>query len=153
MLNNKNLLAGAFYSCFGGAFALLSLNYPVGTAGRMGPGYFPLVVGLLLVAIGVILIVGSLVSGEEDRLPPFRVSAFVYVIAAVIAFGLTLEAGGLFIATVLLVTISSFADQERSWRGVGLVSVGLTAVGWLVFGRLLALPLELLPPMLANRIL
>jgi hypothetical protein len=63
--NQKDFFAGLMFVAFGAAFALGARAYRIGEAARMGPGYFPLVLGCLLAALGSVLLAGSVASHAE----------------------------------------------------------------------------------------
>ena len=64
--SQKDFFSGVVYSVVGGAFAIGATNYTLGEGARMGPGYFPMMLGILLAVIGAAVIFGSLVVETED---------------------------------------------------------------------------------------
>jgi hypothetical protein len=119
-------------------------HYQLGTALRMGPGYFPTWVGGLLAILGAVLIVHSLRVDGPPR-PPVHWRPTLWILAASIAFGYLLKPAGLVLATVLLVVGSAAGGHEFRWREVALLAAGLTvfSVGVFVYG--LGLPFPLWP--------
>ena len=94
--DQKNFTAGSLYIALGGAVAIGSLGFSIGTAERMGPGFFPLGVGILLAVTGIVLVLGAIGRGATgSRLGSWALKPILIVTAAVIAFGLLLEPGGL----------------------------------------------------------
>jgi len=146
ILDQKNFAAGLLYLTFGGAVAIWSLNYQLGTAMRMGPGYFPFGVGLALVLTGPVVLLGSVSSGvTRSRLGPWGLKAVLFISAGVVAFGLLIKPFGLIVAVPALIGISAFADAHRSWRTL-LIAIGvLLPLAWLIFVVLLGLQLRLFP--------
>ena len=148
--DQKNFTAGSLYIALGGAVAIGSLGFSIGTAERMGPGFFPLG-GILLAVTGIVP------RSRRDRPGRDRVAArelglkpILIVTAAVIAFGLLLEPGGLMVAVPVLLGVSAFAHPEVSWRTV-LASIAiLLPMTWLIFVVVLGLQIGLLPPWLAD---
>ena len=99
----KDFWAGVLFIAFGGAACVIALDYAMGTAARMGPGYFPRVLGLLLSALGALLVLRSFkLQGAPLSFPTFK--PIVIVLSSVLLFGLVVNRTGLVIATLLLVT-------------------------------------------------
>jgi Tripartite tricarboxylate transporter TctB family len=149
--DQKNFTAGSLYIALGGAVAIGSLGFSIGTAERMGPGFFPLGVGILLAVTGIVLVLGAIGRGATgSRLGSWALKPILIVTAAVIAFGLLLEPGGLLVAVPVLLGVSAFAHPEVSWRTV-LASIAiLLPMTWLIFAVVLGLQIGLLPPWLAD---
>ena len=135
------LLFGGF-GLFAAVYA--ATHYKLGTAVRMGPGYFPTWVGALVAVLGLVVLLRSL-QLEGPPLPRVRVRPILFVLGGSLAFGYVLKPLGLVIATILLVAISALGGQELRWREVLLLAAGLAAfaVGVFVYG--LGLPFPLWP--------
>lgn len=137
----KDFWAGVLYIAFGATAILIALNYPAGTAGRMGPGYFPRALGALLVALGLFL---SLRALRLQGLPIVFGSPkpLLVVIGSVVAFGVAAPPLGLVVATILLVVISSAASDEFRWKEAVISSLILAAftVAAFAYGLQLQLP-------------
>ena len=142
----KDILAGLLFVAFGLAFAILSISYEIGSTLKMGPGYFPFVLGGLLVILGgAILVKGFRAGGGEDiGVIPWR--ALALILGAVVLFGLTVRGLGL-VPTVLLVAVMSvFASRRTNVVMALAISAGLTVACVLVFVVALRLRLPLLGP-------
>lgn len=141
--NHRELFAGGLFVGIGGAWAALSLQYDLGEATRMGPGYFPLCAALVLIGIGAILLLRGWRGTEPTRLHPIRLVPLFFVIAATASFGLLIERVGL-IPSALVVTALSCYDR---WRTRPLEAAALcvaytvAAVGIFYYG--LQLPMDL----------
>jgi len=133
---------------FGLAFAVLSTGYEVGSPVRMGPGYFPLVLGILLVGLGGLVAVRGVLFGDGDAIGIVPWRAIVLLLAAIITFGVTVRGLGLVPSTLIAVLLSALASRRATLISVLLVSVGLTALCVLVFVVALNLRLTLLGPWL-----
>jgi hypothetical protein len=126
------------------AFMIVAQRYRLGTPARMGPGFFPTILGGVLVALGLSLAVPALVRSGEP-LPRFGLRPLLTVLAAVIVFALLLQPLGFVLAAVILVLISGFADPElRPAETLGLALL-LTVFSVGIFVALLGLPLPLWP--------
>lgn len=144
----KDILAGALFIALGLAFAVGALAYEIGDPLRMGPGYMPLVLGLLLTGLGVGIVVKAFVAGEGGDIGRVEWRAIVFIVAALIFFGLTVR--GLGVAASLLGTtlLASLARARTSLLEAVLVSVGLTVLSVVLFIFVLQLRLPLTGPWL-----
>lgn len=124
--------SGIFFTGFGAFVIWQSLQYPLGRAAQMGPGYFPLVIGCLLVLVGLAVTAKAITSGGPRTLP-FEWRAAGIVTIAILASALLLLTAGLLVAIPVLVIVSSFAAAELHWRTTILTAVFLTAMAWLIF--------------------
>jgi hypothetical protein len=133
---------------FGGFGLFMSLyaatHYNIGTAIRMGPGYFPTCVGALVALLGLALLVGSL-RVEGPRLPALALRPVVLVLAAGVVFGYLLKPFGLVISTVVLVLVSAAGGHEFRWGEVLVLAAGLAVFAVAVFVYGLGLPFPLWP--------
>ena len=140
----KDFWAGILYIAFGATAIIIALNYPAGTAGRMGPGYFPRGLGAILIALGLILSLRALrTKGAPIAFPTFK--PLLIIIGSVIVFGIAAPPLGLVVATLLLVIVSSAASDEFRWKEA-LASgalMGIAAV--IVFVYALGVPLPVWP--------
>jgi len=140
----KDFWAGVVYIAFGLAAIIIAYSYPVGSAGRMGPGYFPRGLGILLILLGLILAVRSLrVRGTPLTFGSFK--PLLIVVGSVVLFGIAAPKLGLLVATVLLVVASSTASDEFRWKEAIIASVCLAAFAWLAFAKGLNLQLPVWP--------
>jgi hypothetical protein len=140
----KDFWAGILFIAFGAAAVAIAINYPVGTAGRMGPGYFPRGLGFLLIVIGLILSVRALkITGSPIQFPTFQ--PLVTILVSLALFGLVAPYFGLVVATIVLVMASSTASHEFNWKIALISSVLLAAFAVLAFGYGLNLQLPLWP--------
>ena len=137
----KDFWAGILFIAFGSAAVGIAFNYPVGTAGRMGPGYFPRGLGMIMIALGAILALRALrVDGQRIEFPSFK--PLLVVLGAVVAFGAAAPKLGLMVATVVLILISSAASHEFRWKESIISSLFLAAFTLVafVYGLKLQLP-------------
>jgi hypothetical protein len=143
--NPTDFWTGLIFGGFG-LFAAVyaATHYKLGSAVRMGPGYFPTWVGGLVAILGLVLLLRSL-QIDGPRLPRLRLRPVLFVLGASIAFGYLLKPAGLVLATALLVVVSAAGGHEFRWKEVLLLAAGLAAfaVGVFVYG--LGLPFPLWP--------
>jgi putative tricarboxylic transport membrane protein len=141
----KNFWAGVMFLAFGATFAVWALaRYKIGSSVRMGPGYFPAVLGGLLALLGAAIVAGSLAI-DGPRLPRFNLRPLLLVLASCVAYGYLMQPLGLVLATVALVVISALGGHEFKWKEVAMLSVVLVVFSVLVFVMGLALPFPLWP--------
>ena len=142
--HQKDFWAGVLYIAFGAAAIGIALDYPLGTANRMGPGYFPRGLGTLMIVLGLILVLRSFkLKGEAIRFPTFK--PLLIVIGSIIVFGLAAPKGGLVVATILLILVSSTASHEFRWKEAIIASVILAAFTIAAFSYGLKLQLPVWP--------
>jgi len=145
----KDFWSGVAFLAFAAFFITGALEHSIGTAFRMGPAYFPLVLAGLLAVIGAMTLFGGLVTDGEAP-TGFRPLAILLIVASVVLFGLTIRLLGLIVAVPLVVVISAAASIHFRPVAVVLLAVGLTAFAVLVFAYGLGLPLPVVGPWLAG---
>jgi len=127
----------------GASTLVITRDYGLGTAFRMGPGYFPTVLGWLLVVIGLASLTRAVVRAG-DPLAPMRIKGLFAVTAATLAFGLLVRSAGLVVALPLLVLGSAAASARFRWGPALALAIGLTVFCAAVFLKGLGVPLPLL---------
>jgi hypothetical protein len=137
----KDLLAGLVFVGFGLVFAVVALTYEVGTALRMGPGYFPLVLGCLLVLLGVLIVAKGVVVGDEAEIGPIPWKAALVIAAAIVFFGATIRGLGVVPSVFATALIAGFAGRRPGVVAPVVIAVGLTAASVVIFVWALQLPL------------
>jgi hypothetical protein len=147
IVDQKNFAAGLLYVALGGAVAIAALGFQVGTAARMGPGYFPLMVGVALIVTGLVVLFGAIgAEGERTaRIGRWDLRAVLAITLAVAAFALLIRPLGLIVTVPAVILLSAFADRQRAWRNVLVAIAVLLPLTWLIFIVILGLQLRLLP--------
>ena len=142
-LRNTDVIGGVLTLGLAVGVLVESSQYQRGTLLRMGPGYFPMLLGTLLLTLGAVLTARGLMRhGEPITAPRLRPIAFIS--GAVILFALTLPAFGLMPAIMLLVVVSACASPVRRPITIALLAIGLTAFAYVVFVLLLSLHIDVL---------
>lgn len=141
--NQKDFFAGLVYAGIGVAFAWGATNYSIGSGARMGPGYFPLLLGVVLAIIGCIIVFQSLVVETPDGNPigPWAWKPLLFIIASNFLFGILLggipslgvPAMGLILAIYGLVIVSAMAGPEFKWGEVLILATILAIGSWVAF--------------------
>ena len=148
MGSKNDVFAGLFFVAIGLLFMLASTNYNMGSASRMGPGYFPALLAGCLMLIGLVVGLRGVKNWSRDNEKfehPISLKSIIFILGGTILFGITLTPLGLFIATAVLVIVSSAAAERAfHWQTLLLAAVlaGFSAV---VFVIALGLPIPLWP--------
>lgn len=138
----KDFWAGVLFVSLGIAAIAISSTYSLGTAARMGPGYFPRILGILLIVLGAIIAVrGVRINGEA--IPAWKWRPLLVVLGSVVLFGAIVQSMGVLISTVVLIVAASAASHEFRWKEALLIGIGLAvvSVGVFVVGLKLVLPI------------
>jgi len=146
---SKDFWAGLLFMAFGLGFVIAARGYEAGSAGQMGPGYFPTVLGALLALLGAATFVRAFWL-DSGRVPRIALRELALVLASVLLFALALEPLGLVIAVLALVVLGALAGRGFRWREVGLVYAVLIVFSVLVFHLGLGLPFRLWPAFVAG---
>ncbi len=140
--NSKDFYAGLFFLFIGAVTVLEARSYSVGTVRSMGPGYFPAILGYLLLAIGgVTALRGFWQKGEGIKILSLR--PLLMVSGAVLAFAFLLKPAGLILAVLALVMMSCLGSQEFRLRDVVILFFVLAAIAAGLFVYTLGLPYPL----------
>ena len=144
----RDFWAGLMFIGTGLFFMLWALaNYQMGTAVRMGPAYFPAVLGGLLAFLGLLVLIEAFaMQGPPVAKMMFR--PLVLISLACVVYGYIMKPAGLVIATAALVYISAFGGHEFKWKEVTILYVILIVFSVLVFVKGLTLPFPLWPAFL-----
>ena len=153
--SQKDFFAGLMYLVVGGAFAIGAFNYNVGTAARMGPGYFPMLLGILLSVIGLLITAKATISGPSDGDPVGKWAwrQIAFILGANFAFGILLvgvpalgiPGFGLIVAIYGLVIIASFARKEIDIKETLILATVLAVGSYVVFVWALSLQFPVWP--------
>ncbi|NGM20677.1 tripartite tricarboxylate transporter TctB family protein [Roseomonas stagni] len=114
-------------------------DYSLGDLRRMGPGFFPAVLGILVAILGALTIIPALFRPGELPVPKIR--ALVAIIAGGLAFAWAIEPLGLIPATVLLIAIVTQAEPAPPVLRTAILAVSLSAMAVLVFTVGLGIPI------------
>jgi putative tricarboxylic transport membrane protein len=129
---SKGVLAGLIFIGLALLFGASALSLSMGTAARMGPGYFPMLLAITLALLGVLVVVEGLFSGADV---PGRTNlrSVVLVAGSVVVFALSFESLGLVPAVALTSFLLSIADRHVELVSAFIVALVLALFSWLVF--------------------
>ena len=136
---NRDLFAGLLYILLGAVAMFIARDYPFGSALRMGPGYFPTVLGGIMIGFGIIVVLMGIKNNEKIK-PGFSWRALIVLPVATVVFGVAMEEAGFIPALLLLIPVSAAASKEFNWLEVLLLTIGLTIMSLAVFIWGLGLP-------------
>ena len=147
--SQKDFYSGLLFIVFGAAFMWIAQDYGFGTARRMGPAFFPIILSGILIAIGIFIGARGIAVAEEP-MRGFTLKGLVLVIASTLLFGLLVRNAGVPLATALLVAISAFASQRFNWKPTLVLAIGMAVFCVVVFVYALGLPMPVRGPWLGG---
>jgi hypothetical protein len=131
---------------FGALFAIIATQYRMGTAAKMGPGYFPFWLGVLMAFIGLLLLFNSLSKKtEEEKMPKWDFKIMLWITGSVVLYGILLPTMGFIVAIFALVFASASVSHDFGWKGTALNAVFLVGFTYLAFVKGLGLTFPLFP--------
>ena len=158
--SQKDFFAGLMFLLVGLAFAWGAGSYSVGTGARMGPGYFPMALGVLLAVLGLIVTITALVVETADGDPVGRIAwkPLVFIIAGNLVFGASigglpsigLPPMGLIFGIFALTFVASNAGDEFKFKEVLILAVLLSVFSYAAFIMLLKLQFPVWPTFLTR---
>ncbi|HSD54968.1 MAG TPA: tripartite tricarboxylate transporter TctB family protein [Burkholderiales bacterium] len=143
----KDFWAGLMFIAFGIGFLIVAQNYAMGTAVRMGPAYFPTVLGGLLALIGLAIFVESFIAHGE-KVPRIVFRPMTLIIVAIVLFGVLLKPLGMIVSTAILIVLGALGGHEFRMKEVVILYAILVVFAVLVFVRGLGLPIPVCPAVL-----
>ena len=153
--SQKDFFSGLMFTAVGLAFAWGATKYSLGTAARMGPGYFPLMLGILMAILGGVITFKALVVETEDgdKVGRWALKPLFFIISANLLFGLMLgglpsikfPAFGLIVGIYALTFVASLAGKEFKFKEVAVLATILAVISYLAFILLLKLQFPVWP--------
>jgi len=142
----KDALAGSVFIGFGLFFALVSTTYDVGSPLNMGPGYFPLVLGGVLVLLAEAIVVKGFVAGDGEPIGPIPWRSAALIVAAIVFFGVTVRGLGLVPSLFIATLLTAFAGNRIGAISATVIAGGLMILCVLIFVVALQLRISLIGP-------
>ena len=140
--NNKDFLGGLLLLGFGAIGFYMALDYPFGSALRMGPGYFPRVLSGIIMAFGVFVLIRGILTSEKVK-GRWGWKPLAFITVALVAFGFMMDRFGLIPALVVMFFVAAAAGHEFKWKEVAILTVAMSAFAYGVFIYGLGLPYRL----------
>ena len=146
--SQRDFWSGLMFIAAGVVFAVGATNYSMGSSARPGPGYFPLLLSVIMAILGAIVLFKSLVIESEggDRIGSIAWRPLLVILASIAVFAVMIDRLGMVLAVPALIAISSLAGDEFRWRGVLISAVVLTVFSWVIFVWGLKLTIPVWPP-------
>lgn len=158
--SEKDFYSGLLFMAVGVAFAVAATHYKIGNGSKMGPGYFPLILGVLLALIGIAVTASSLLkrTPDGDKIGKFAWKPLFFIIAANLVFGacigglpsIGLPPLGLIVGVVLLTFIAANAGDEFKLKEVAVLAAILSVMSYLAFVVLLKLQFPVWPTFIVS---
>jgi hypothetical protein len=142
---NKDYYAGALMFFIGLAAAIQGSRYSVGTLSRMGPGFFPLALGVILALLGIAIAAAAIGKPPEEakeKLPP-EWRGWSCIVLSIVAFLVLARWGGFIPATFAIVFISAMGDRDNTVKQAAVLAAAMCVLCWLVFSVALKIPFPL----------
>ena len=129
----KDILAGLAFIGFGVAFGYAALGYDLGTALRMGPGYFPLLLAGVLVVLGLVILVQGFIAGDIGPIGSIPWRGALFLLGALVFFGATVQGLGLAPALFVTLLLTALASRSTGVLTAIVLAAALTAFCILIF--------------------
>ena len=147
--NRQDFWSGVMFIVLGLGFSWQASSYQMGTAARMGPGYFPFWLGLVLALLGAIVLISALCKkATETAVEGFDWRIVFLVVGSVVLYALILKPLGVYLSVFVLVVVSSLASHEFSWKVAVANGIFLVVFSYLAFIKGLGLIFPLWPSFL-----
>jgi hypothetical protein len=153
--SQKDFVSGVMFMVVGAAFAWGATKYSVGTGARMGPGYFPLMLGVLLTILGAIVTFNSLAIERVggDKIGKWAFKPLCYIIGANVIFGVCLgglpsiglKSLGLIVGIYAVTFVASMAEAGWKVKNTFILATVLSVISYLAFIKLLKLQFPVWP--------
>jgi hypothetical protein len=112
LVRSTDLWAGLMFLAFGAVAVYIARDYPLGAAMRMGPGYFPTYLGVLLMIMGVVIAARGIIARNGEQIGVWAFRPLLILSASILIFAYAMDALGFVPALVLLILGSSLASRE-----------------------------------------
>jgi hypothetical protein len=141
--NNRDFFAGLLYIFTGALGIIIALDYPFGSALRMGPGYFPRVLGGIMIAFGIAVLLMGVKNNEKIK-GYWSIRALIILPLSAVVFGLLMEHAGFIPALAALIPVAAASGKDFRWMEILLLTIGLIVISYVIFIWGLALPYPLI---------
>ena len=132
--NQKDFVSGLMFVAIGLIFSYIATTYNMGTSAKMGPGFFPFWLGLVLALLGAIVTMGATSQkAPKDTIAKWDWPSVLWVTGSVVLFGVVLAYLGLVLSLFVLVFISAMASHEFHWKGTIVNAVILNLIAYVAF--------------------
>jgi len=140
--SSKQVWAGLLFMVIGLAVLTVSRGYTLGTARAMGPGYYPMVLAILMTILGFAAVVQDLFRRRSEPVGTMDIVPVSFLVAGVVAFGLLIERGGLVAALLGLIALVSYQRVRTRPLEVLAIFLVVTVLTVGIFIYLIKLPID-----------
>lgn len=137
-IDKRVAVTGILLLLLGGIATYASLDFGLGSARRMGAGYFTLIIGVALILLGIILVLSA--PGKPTTVYPIAWRASGAVVGGMVLFALLFPRFGLVPAVAAVISVSALGDKDLKFKSIFILTLGTAAVTWFLFIVLLRLP-------------
>lgn len=150
--NHRDLWAGIMFLAFGVLFMFWSRTYQLGTAAKMGPGYFPTVLGGIMAVLGLIILLGAFTrSAEEKKIDRIGFKEIFLVLLGVAAFAFLLNYLGMMLSIIIMTFIAASASHEFRFKETAINSIVMCILAYACFVYGLEVQMPTWPSFLVSR--
>lgn len=142
-LDKRETASGLLAIAFGLLVVFESTSYTVGNLLRMGPGYFPLMLGIAITAIGIAILIKAVAA--KNTIEKIQWRPLIFVTLGLVAFGLSINTLGVFFATTVLVLLTRLSEKSLCWKNTLILTLCLNVMVYVVFIYGLSIPLKTFP--------
>ncbi|MFA3919473.1 tripartite tricarboxylate transporter TctB family protein [Ruegeria hyattellae] len=142
VFGRANLISGLIVAGVGATTILVAQTYPLGSATRMGPGYYPTILGILLMFLGTLIILFDSRRSVGSGLPSADWHSLTMILAGVGIFAALIETAGLAPAILACIFVSAQADKELTLKETSLLALAVTLGCILIFDFALGMPVD-----------
>jgi len=140
---NKDILSGLMFIVVGGLAIIIARDYPFGSSLRMGPGYFPTVLGGIMITFGIIVLIQGLITPNKIE-RTWSVRALIILPISAVVYGILMETAGFIPALLVLTMIAATASPKFKFLEQAILSLALCAISVALFIYGLGLPYPLI---------
>ena len=150
--SQRDFWAGLMFLGIGIAFAVGASNYSLGNSARPGPGYFPLILSVIMVILGAVVLFTSLTIESDGGDPVGHIAwkPLGIIVGAILVFAILITRLGMIMTVPIVIAVASLASDEFHWKDVLINAAVLTLGCWLIFIRGLSLTIPMWPAFLAG---
>ena len=147
--SRNDLAAGAMFVAFGSFFALEAMKYEFGTPFRMGPGFMPILLGGILVALGIAVAAKGIGKPDEGAAPAWPWRGIVLVLGTILFFAASMRGLGFIPVVLITALITALSSTRNSLLAALVIALGLTMLCYLIFVVGLGMIVPLIGPWLS----
>ncbi|MFD2236022.1 tripartite tricarboxylate transporter TctB family protein [Aureimonas populi] len=147
--SQRDIIAGGIFLAIAATFGFISLGYEMGTPLRMGPGFIPLTLAIILAILGVVIIVSGIRKNETVETSPVSWTGSALVVASLVIFGVFARQLGLVPIVFLCTALTAFASRNNTLLSALTIAAAMSILCYLIFKIGLGITLPTFGPLFA----